>query len=125
MADEYVDLVVRVPVEVVRRVQAQRTAYTADKYRADAERDVKGGFFFDALHAFGVVAALEFDLPAERVPVTPETPWGTVIGNLNGERTFLAHNPKHPSGIQFASCTSGGGITVSYYTDDWYEVRRP
>jgi hypothetical protein len=105
MADEYVDLVVRVPTQVVREFQCGTTLGTAlARY----------------IHA----AALEFDLPPERVPVTPETPWGTVItqGESPSARRFLAPVDAN----RFVYDGSGLGCPHhGWYTHGWYEVERP
>jgi hypothetical protein len=106
MADEYVDLVVRVPTQVVREFQCGTTLGTAlARY----------------IHA----AALEFDLPPERVPVTPETPWGTVIARrmaVDAGRRFLAPT----SDDRFAFDADDGSASVfSDFYDGWFEVRRP
>jgi hypothetical protein len=68
-------------------------------------------------------AALEFDLPPERVPVTPETPWGTVIEQgPDGARRFLAPVDDN----RFVYDGSGLGCPHhGWYTHGWYEVERP
>jgi hypothetical protein len=107
MADEYVDLVVRVPTQVVREFQCGTTLGTAlARY----------------IHA----AALEFDLPPERVPVTPETPWGTVIDGPDSlRRRFLANID------DYWFCYDGVPSQLSQrpftgrYDHGWYEAKRP
>jgi hypothetical protein len=68
---------------------------------------------------------LEFDLPPERVPVTPETPWGTVIARrmaVDAGRRFLAPT----SDDRFAFDADDGSASVfSDSYDGWFEVRRP
>jgi hypothetical protein len=119
MTDEYVDLMVRVPVEVVRDFQNNH-ALSANGHRR-ASTAVIG---YLSIYHLAAAAALEFDLPPERVPVTPETPWGTVItqGESPSARRFLAPVDAN----RFVYDGSGLGCPHhGWYTHGWYEVERP
>jgi hypothetical protein len=117
MADEYVDLVVRVPLDEVRKTQWYWSKFTSE--------EIPTGLDPDDLHDAAIAAALEFDLPPERVPVTPETPWGTVIARrmaVDAGRRFLAPT----SDDRFAFDADDGSASVfSDFYDGWFEVRRP
>jgi hypothetical protein len=116
MADEYVDLVVRVPLDEVRKTQWYWSKFTSE--------EIPTGLDPDDLHDAAIAAALEFDLPPERVPVTPETPWGTVItqGESPSARRFLAPVDAE----RFVYDGSGLGCPHhGWYTHGWHEVERP
>jgi hypothetical protein len=119
--------VVRVPTEVVREF---KTGYrTGQDWRNLASREKSAGWRID-FEARAVAA--EFDLPPERVPVTPETPWGTKVVSPYGTRyLFMGTDPWDEltdDGRPRRFWVREQGMNPMDFnlgTDGWFEVERP
>jgi hypothetical protein len=130
---EYVDLVVRVPTEVVRKWK-EYAGSTAAEYQDWATKDGASPVATN-IRSFGYAAraaALEFDLPPERVPVTPETPWGTKVVSPYGTRyLFMGTDPWDEltdDGRPRRFWVREQGMNPMDFnlgTDGWFEVERP